>query len=141
MNEVGEMPTPCAEPQPWRTLSHAKRKPERATYKGANTRVTFKQGSAFNKVAAKPVTHINPAREQVSPNINEGTAIKNVTKSGSTSAPNVISPERKHFIGSNQLWPSSKGTSKTWSINTQRKLFVIPYHGPKLRLLNPCVYI
>ena len=123
---------------PWRTLSRAKRKPGSATYKGANTRVTFKQGSAFNKVYAKPVTHIKPAREQGSPNINEGTTIKNVTKSGSTSTTKVISPTCKHFIGSNQQWPSSNGTSKTWSVNTQRNLFVIPYYGLKLRLLNPC---
>jgi hypothetical protein len=65
--------------------------PDSTTFKNVTvTKTAIKQASAFNETSAKPMTSIRAASKQGSPIIREGMAIKNVIKSGSTSAPEIM---------------------------------------------------
>ena len=115
--------------------------------------MAIKRGSAVNETFTEPVTHTRTTRKQGSPTIKEGTAIKKVIESGSTSATeimahnpwlasnapsretnkHVVPPERTHLTDPCQQWPPNSFLSKTWGVYTQGKSVVTLYNGPKLR--------
>jgi hypothetical protein len=94
--------------------------PNITTFKNATvTKTAIKQASAFNETSTEPVTCIRAARKQGSLIIRKGTAIKNVIKSGSTSAQEImahnpwLASETPSSKSNNH--PPSAGAHAQWS--------------------------
>jgi hypothetical protein len=90
-SQADKQPTPQMELQTRRTSLCANHQPDSATFKNVTvTKTAIKQASAFNDTSAKPMTSIRAASKQGSSIIKEDMAIKNVIKSGSTSAQEIM---------------------------------------------------
>jgi hypothetical protein len=91
-----------------RTSLCANHQPDSTTFKNVTvTKTAIKQASVFNETFSKPMTSFRAARKQGSPIIKEGMAIKNVIKSGSTSAQKIMA--HNPWLASNT--PSSKSNN------------------------------
>jgi hypothetical protein len=107
-SQTDKQPMPQMELQTRRTSSCANHQLDSTTFKNVTvTKRAIKQASAFNETSSKPMTSIRAASKKGSPIIKEGMAIKDVIKSGSTSAQEIMA--HNPWLASNT--PSSKSNN------------------------------
>jgi hypothetical protein len=107
-NQKDKQPTPQMELQTRRTSLCANHQPDSTTFKNVKvTKTAIKQASAFNETSSNPMTSIRAASKKWSPIIKEGMAVKDIIKSGSTSAQDIMA--HNPWLASNT--PSSKSNN------------------------------